>query len=242
MYEGLLDVDSGRGTGNSMVLLLMLLLLEARNNSRHDRNLSHRVNALPNTILLDLGCLSGSQLLTAFARWHKGGRHLKAPFLEQPHLDLVQQDKVHERDAENNNRLSGGDLGSQSTKDNHQQSNDLGANNDNSKQGRGQVLPEVTSQAGREDHKVGRRRDVKVHDRLEATLRIGILVTIDRLVPEVLPEDVEVGKRQCSQAKSQNNRHCNQLANSPLVRVCRDLIGHSCKMGSLELDVLFNEQ
>jgi len=226
-----------------MLLMVLLLLLEARDNSRHDRNLSHRVDALPDAILLDLGSLSGSQLLTAAARWHKGSRHLKAPLLEQPHLDLVQQNKVNERDAEHNNRLSCGNLGSQTTKDNHQQRNDLGANNHDSKQRRGQVLPEVASQTGREDHKVGRRRDVKVHDRLEAALISGS-ITLDRRVPENLPEDEEMSERQCSQANSQHNRHCNQLANSPLVRVPRDLgvVDRDNKGGEIVQDANKNEQ
>ncbi len=157
---------------------------------------------------------SGGKLVLALLGGPCLGSELKGPALEDVHLDKVKEDKVDERDTDDGNTPDPANgLLDNNTVDADQHGEDLSTHDGDEEDGRRHVLPEVSRQTGREDDEVRCGRDVQVHDGLK-------LFTRDM---EDITRDKEGGERKCRQHGTQDNRQEDQLADSPLVWVCRNL-------------------
>jgi len=198
-------------------------------------DLAHIVNGGPNALLLDLARFARGKLLLASLGRPSVCREIKVPVLEDEDLDKVKENKVEEGDADDANAPNPTDgLADNDTVDADQHCKDLGSHDCNKENRRREVLPEVARETGRENDEMRCRRDVKIYDGLE--LCFGDM--------ENISGDKEGGKSQGGQEGAENDGQENQLTNSPLVGMGRDLgiVNRNNQGGGVVQDSNQNEQ
>lgn len=138
------------------VLLGLDSFLHGDNNTSHLGNLLGLLPVTHNTSTLAGIGLAGSKLrLASRAREQLGGK-LEVPDLEDLNLDDIEEQEVDKRDTKDGEAPTIADRGdslttTKDTIDREEQSNNLGANDADGEDPRGQILPAVTRNTGGED-------------------------------------------------------------------------------------------